>query len=309
MNVAGLPGNAGTVSVIIPCYNHARFLADAIRSVDGNRPVEIVVVDDGSTDESWKIAAGFPRVRRVQQRANRGLAAARNRGLRESHGDFVTFLDADDCLLPGAVDVGAAALESLPGCAMVFGRCVMMGADGQLRPTPEQPRIEHDHHAEFLRRNPIWMPAMAMLRRKAIESAGGFAEGFDAAADYDLYLRLSRAWPVHDHATLVAAYRKHGDNMSGNASRMLRETLAVMRRNRPHDDEQLVLAWRQGWRLWREFYGTQLVEEIRGHIRRWEAFAAILKTMTLARRHPTLGARELFRKVRLELGRQPRSRK
>jgi glycosyltransferase involved in cell wall biosynthesis len=304
MKPPGLSSDSPAVSIVIPCYNHARFLADAIQSTDGNqRPLEIIVVDDGSTDDSWEVAGYFPQVHRLRQ-SNEGLASARNRGLRESHGEFVTFLDADDRLLPGAIDVGAAALESHAGYAMVFGRCLMMGAEGNVLPTADWPRVERDHHSEFLRRNLVWMPGMAMFRREALEWAGGFAFGFDAAADYDLYLRVSRVWPVHDHAELVAAYRQHGGNMSGSATRMLRETRAVMRRNQPHGDERLWPAWHQGWRLWQAFYGSQLVEEIRRHVRRRELRPAVRKTVTLFRHHPALAARELFRKVRREFNRK-----
>lgn len=294
---------AGSVSVLIPCYNHAHFLADAIRSVEaGSRRVEIIVVDDGSVDATWDTAVSFAGVRCVRQ-ANAGLAAARNRALQESAGELVVFLDADDRLLPGAIEIGARALEHHPECGMVFGRCVMMGPDGRFWPTPERERIERDHYVALLRRNVIWMPAMAMFRRSALESTGGFAAGFDAAADYDLYLRLAREWPIHDHAQLVAAYRQHGANMSANATRMLVETDAVMRRNRPGGDERLLAAWRAGRQQWRAFYGTHLVEEIRSHVHAGQWPRALRKALILARWHPRLAAREGLRKARVEFRR------
>ena len=296
----GAAAPAPDVSVVIPCYNHAQFLADAIRSIaPGTRTVEIIVVDDGSEDTSAEVARAFRHVRYVRQ-PNLGLAAARNRGLREARGLFVVFLDADDRLLPGAIETGAAALDSHPFCAMVFGRCVMMAADGTFLPTPALARIETGHHGEFLRHNPIWMPAMAMLRRADVERLGGFASGFDAAADYDLYLRLAAARPVHDHATLVAAYRRHDANMSGSAARMLRDTHAVMSRHRP-DDPRLMPAWRQGQRSWRSFYGTHLVEEIRGHLHRGQVRSAVGKIMTLVRWNPGLALHEIMRKTRLAM--------
>jgi glycosyltransferase involved in cell wall biosynthesis len=293
----------GIVSVVIPCHNQAHFLADAIRSIEaGTRTVEIIVVDDGSTDDTTAIASRFAHVRCVRQ-ANQGVAAARNRGLRDARGEFVVFLDADDRLLPAAIEFGAAALEAHPRCAMVFGRCVMMGKDGEYLPTPPQAQLDRDHDLAFLRTNPVWTPAMAMFRRAALSQLEGFASGFDAAADYDLYLRASAAWPVHDHAELVAAYRRHDSNMSGSALRMLRETHAVMRRNRPEGDARLLSAWRDGCRLWREFYGTHLVEEIRAHRRSGETVVMLRKMLKLAGRHPAMAAREGLTKVRLLIGR------
>lgn len=293
------------VSVVIPCYNQARYLPEAIDSVDaGARSVEVIVVDDGSTDGTAGVAASFAHVRTIRQE-NQGLAAARNTGLAHARGRYVLFLDADDRLLPGAVECGARALDDHPACAMTYGRCVMMGPDGHPWPTPRVPRVDRDHHAALLRQNVIWMPAMAMFRREALAQVGGFARGFDAAADYDLYLRVTRRWPAHDHGVRVAAYRRHAANMSGNASRMLRETLAVMQRHLPSNPE-VAEAWPEGCRAWRDFYGTQLVEEIRAHLRQRETVAALRKTLTLARFHPSRVVRELARKAHLAAVRRRR---
>jgi len=286
------------VSILIPCYNQAAYLGDAIRSIEpGSHAIEVIVIDDGSTDGSSDVAASFVGVGCIRQR-NQGLAAARNAGLDRATGRYVIFLDADDRLLPGAVERGARALDSHPACVMAFGRCVMMGPDGRHWPTSNLPRIDRDHHAALLRRNVIWMPAAAIFRREALIAVGGVAAGFDAAADYDLYLRITRRWLVHDHAEFVAAYRRHAGNMSRDASRMLRETLVVMRRHVP-GDAALLEAWQQGCDRWRGFYGTQLVEEIRAHVRRREIIAAARKVMTLACWHPAGLIREITKKTRL----------
>ena len=106
------------ISVVIPCYNQGRYLEEAVTSaVSGPHRVEVIVVDDGSTDETPQVAARHPGLRYVRQ-DNRGLAAARNRGLAESTGDLVVFLDADDRLMPRGLDTGARALAAHPNCAM-----------------------------------------------------------------------------------------------------------------------------------------------------------------------------------------------
>ncbi|HEX6974462.1 MAG TPA: glycosyltransferase, partial [Vicinamibacterales bacterium] len=233
-----MPAAAPLISVVIPCYNHGHFLRDALESVGTPaRTTEIVVVDDGSTDRTSAIAAEFGAAAAIAvyavRQPNKGLAAARNRGFRESRGRYVVFLDADDRLAPGALDRAASVIDEHPECFFVFGRCVMMSAEGTLLPTPEQKVIARDHYRELLRRNFIWMPAMAMFRREAVELAGGFSSEVNASADYELYLRIARHHPVRDHGQVVAHYRRHDSNMSGNASLMLRETLAVLRSQRP----------------------------------------------------------------------------
>jgi glycosyltransferase involved in cell wall biosynthesis len=279
------------VSIVIPCYNHGAFLAEALASIGtpGAR-TEIVVVDDGSTDSTSDVVATFETAnefRSVRQQ-NAGLAAARNRGLRESRGQFVVFLDADDRLAPGAVDIGTAMLDEHPECAFVFGRCQMMDRDGQLLETPAQPRIVRDHYRELLRRNYIWMPGTVMFRREALERIGGFNPAVNASADYEVYLHIARHHPVHDHARVVAHYRKHDANMSGNAARMLRETLAVMSSQRPflEGDEASLAAYHEGWRNWQEFYGEHLATEIRTAVRDRRLLQAIAKAGILGFYHP-----------------------
>jgi glycosyltransferase involved in cell wall biosynthesis len=279
------------VSVVVPCFNQGRFLREALVSIGTpDVPTEVVVVDDGSTDDTPQVIASFgtPNLFRPVRQPNAGLAAARNRGLRESQGVYVIFLDADDRLAEGAVDLARRVLEKHADCAFAYGRCQMMDRDGTPVPTPRQPCIARDHYRELLRRNHIWMPAMAAFRRAPLQRIGGFNQGFDAAADYEAYLRIARQYPVYDHGQLVAYYRKHDANMSSNAARMLRETLAVMRTQRAFidGDEAALAAYREGCRNWQDHYGTELVNEIRRAARRGRLAEAAAKTLTLARYHP-----------------------
>lgn len=281
---------APVISVVVPCFNHGHFLAEALGSVVTSVPTELIVIDDGSTDSTGDVLATLETahtLRSIHQQ-NAGLASARNRGLRESRGDYVVFLDADDRLAPGALDLGVGLLEEHPECAFVSGRCTMMDRDGTLLTTPVQPRIVRDHYRELLRRNYIWTPANVVFRREAVERAGGFNPAVNAAADYDLYLHIARHHPVHDHGHLVAHYRKHAANMSGNATRMLQETLDVLWRQRPflEGDEASLVAYREGVRLWQDFYGTQLADEIRTDVRNGEWMNALTKAATLAEYHP-----------------------
>src|SRR5215210_7397761 len=126
----GRPGReGGLVSVVIPCYNQAHFLDEAIESVlsQSYTNFEVIVVDDGSTDTTSEVASGHADAGvRLFRQENRGLAGARNRGLAESKGEYVVFLDSDDRLLGEALAVGVRELKSHPGCAFVAGRCTFI---------------------------------------------------------------------------------------------------------------------------------------------------------------------------------------
>jgi glycosyltransferase involved in cell wall biosynthesis len=277
------------ISVVIPCYNQGTFLREALESVRAAtaRAVEVIVVDDGSTDDTAAVAERAPGTICVRQ-ANAGLAAARNRGLEEARGNYVVFLDADDRFVPGGIDIGVSALEAHQECAFVYGRCLMMAADGTPMPTPEQPRVERGHYRELLRHNMIWTPAMALLRRDAVVRAGGFDPSVNASADYKLYLRIARVFPVHDHGQVVAHYRQHGSNMTRNAERMLRESLTVLAAEWPfvRGNGDLEAAYREGWRIWQDFYGTHLVNDIRVHVHDRQWADAVNKAIVLGRLHP-----------------------
>ncbi|HSQ19284.1 MAG TPA: ATP-grasp fold amidoligase family protein [Blastocatellia bacterium] len=210
-------GNKPTVAVIIPVFNQARFLADAIESVMAQtRPAdEIIVVDDGSTDDSSSIAAQFQNVRLIRQ-DNRGLSAARNTGLRNCETSHVVFLDSDDRLLPTAIEAGLACIADKPECAFVYGGYHLISEDGRrIGPDTVNPTDE-DSHLTFLRYNPVSVPSMALFRRDCLVAINGFDETLRRVEDYDLYLRLTQRYPIAGHSVIVAEYRRHGRNMSSN---------------------------------------------------------------------------------------------
>jgi glycosyltransferase involved in cell wall biosynthesis len=229
--------HAASVAVVIPCYNQAHYLGEAIASAlaQTHPAAEIVVVDDGSLDATAEVAVRHGA--RCVRQANRGLPAARNAGLAAAApSEHVVFLDADDRLLPEALAVGVAALAARPDAAFAVGRHRCIDAGGLPLPPPLPPRVEADHYASLVRRCWIVMPATVMYRRAVLEAAGGFDATFRHAEDYELYLRLARRHSLVDHGVEVAEYRQHGDTLSRNAERMLVATLRVLRAHRPGPD-------------------------------------------------------------------------
>ncbi len=292
------------VSIVIPCYNQAGYLPDAIESALGQtyRPVEVVVVDDGSTEPVEETVAGFEGVLYAWQ-PNRGVAAARNAGFRLTRGAYVVFLDADDRLVPDGIRHGLTALGGRPRAAFAVGPCGVIGADGRPAAFRQARPIVGPVYRELLANNFIWMPAQVMFRRDAVAGSGGFDSRLDACADYDLYLRLARVSPVACHRNVVAEYRCHDGNMSHDGALMLRHALAALDRQWPHvkADPRCKGAYRAGRRHCQEFYGDRLVEQIRSAVRglrsgKWNS-QLLRSVVTLLRYHPAGFVRHLGRKL------------
>jgi glycosyltransferase involved in cell wall biosynthesis len=245
------------VSVIIPCHNHANFLGEAIESVLRQtwRPVEILVVDDGSTDHTGEVVARYPSVIGIKQ-DRRGPAAARNAGLQASRGRYVQFLDADDLLLPAALEIGIAELEEHLEWAFVSGAFRYVDKHGRAISGPVVASSTDGAFATLLRDNYIAMPAMVLFRRNIFERVGGFDVSLPPCEDWDLYLRIAREYPIGQHRQLVAHYRRHDGNTSRNAGLMFTASHRMMARHRPYlgRDPHLRAAYRAGLRLCSAYY-------------------------------------------------------
>lgn len=254
------------VSVVIPCYNQAHFLDEAIESVlaQSHPAKEVVVIDDGSTDTTAQVAERRP-VRYIHQR-NRGLAEARNRGIRESQGELLVFLDADDRLLPDALTAGVAALRSHPECAFVFGGYRLFAFDGSPLPMQAAPPEDEGSYLTLLVHNHIGCGSTVMYRRDVFARVGGFDARFNPAEDYEHFLRIARQFPIHRHPQIVAEYRTYATSMSGDSPRMLRAIERVLRAQQPHlgGQEHYHRAWLEGIRGNRAYYIDRMKEQLKG---------------------------------------------
>jgi glycosyltransferase involved in cell wall biosynthesis/SAM-dependent methyltransferase len=297
---AARPAGTATVGVVITTYDHARFLEDALASVHRQtRPCDaIVVVDDGSNDDPAAAVAPFPDVRLIRQE-NRGLAAARNRGLAALDTTYVVFLDADDRLAPQAIERGLACFGRAPECGFVYGGHRYIDAEGceigeRFEPPGDEPYLQ------LLRGNFIAMHGTVMYRRERLLEAGGFDETLRRCEDYDVYLRMARRFPVAGYADLVAEYRLHGANMSGDHTSMLRSALAVHARHTPSAaDTRARAAWREGRRGWRHVYAQEMAATRYRHRQRGGSLLRSLPALLdTARARPSLAWHEAFRGVR-----------
>ncbi|ANE49633.1 glycosyltransferase [Flavisolibacter tropicus] len=241
------------ISVVITCYNHGKYLTEAIRSIDKqhNVNVEIVVVDDGSTDNTKAIAESFPHVKYVYQE-NKGLSAARNTGIKNSTGTYLLFLDADDWLLDESLATNLKYLKEDQHYAFVSG--TYQYAFEKTNQVFDIIRdVKGNHYEQFLRSNYIGMHGAVMYRRWAFDFYQ-FDTTLKASEDYDMFLHLARKFPVFHHTRPMAAYRIHGNNMSGNIPMMLEYTLKVVKRQMPYlrsdNEKSAILKGIKGWKSW-----------------------------------------------------------
>lgn len=223
-----MAGAAGSVSVVVPAFQAARFLPEAIGSIRvQSHPVdEVVIVDDGSTDGTLavarELAASWPAVRVLLQ-ANGGPSAARNAGLAVATGDLVTFLDADDRMVSERIAVQVGYLREHPEIDIVFGQ-----KRDELEPGATAPVSHADRHP---RARPDYVVSM-MVRRDALERVGGFDPGRRLSEEYEWLSRARAAgcrFAVIDH--VLVRRRLHGDNLTQEvpAESMRRDLLSIMR--------------------------------------------------------------------------------
>jgi glycosyltransferase involved in cell wall biosynthesis len=290
------------VSVVIPCYNAARFVRETIDSVlaQGYSNVEIIVVDDGSTDQSVKIATDYRDVRCIRQR-NAGVAAARNTGLLNSRGEYIVFLDADDRLLPGSLEASLNCLMSELDCAFAFGDVRSIDANGF--PLPHRSSCPHkgkDHYLSLLYHCYIWTPGAVMYRRSVLNAVSGFDTRVAAAADLELNLRLTRTYAACYNGATVLEYRMYPGNMNSNFALMLQATVTVLRwqkrwihQNQPHMD-----ALRHGIRFFQNYYGNLLMTQIAQNLCRWQNWRVTWTGMLVLLRYaPFVPLKRGYRKI------------
>jgi glycosyltransferase involved in cell wall biosynthesis len=193
-----------------------------------------------------------------------GLAAARNSGIDVSRGDYLAFLDADDRFLPDALTSGLKCIAQYPECAFVWGRYKICNEIGEVWQPPVPPPEQGDAYAMLLRGNHIAMHATVLYRRDPLKLVGGFDTQLRACEDYDLYLRIARRFPIARHESVIAEYRKHGNNMSADSPMMLATVLRVLESQRDYVEGHALYtaAFTSGTRFWKRFYGARSLTKI-----------------------------------------------
>lgn len=219
------------VTVVIPAYNYERYVSEAVMSClaqDYEGPIEVLVIDDGSTDGTEAVLRGFGERIRCHRKENAGLSAARNTGMELASYDWVVFLDADDVLEPGAIRRMVGALSCQEGLVVVGTLGRMIDGDGVLisADTEGDARLEAFTPADFVQRNRF--PPIVLADRRVLLSVGGFDPELKASEDRDMWIRAGTAGRVVRLNERLHLKRDHGGNMSRQATRQTASILRVV---------------------------------------------------------------------------------
>ena len=204
------------VSVIIPTYNRAWILREALDSVQAQtfKNIEVIVVDDGSSDDTLGLLEDYGNsIQRLQQK-NQGVSAARNRGIAAARGTYVAFLDSDDLWLPDKLAVQIAFFQSNPQALICQTEEIWIRKGRRVNP-----KKRHQKPSGMIFEPSLELclvsPSAVMLKRSLVDEIGGFDENLPACEDYDLWLRISCKYPVHlIDQPLIIKRGGHADQLS-----------------------------------------------------------------------------------------------
>lgn len=220
------------VSVIIPTYNFGRFVAAAVESALNQTftDLEVIVVDDGSTDDTREVLRPFGERISYLYQENQGVCAARNRGIREARGEFVAFLDSDDEWLPHKLARQVPVLEAAREVGLVHSNALIVDEEGETRVAFEgvdEEVLSRGLARHLLFGNCVICPTV-VVRRRCLERVGPFDASLPGCEDWDMWHRIARVSEVAYIGEPLAKYRRHALSASEDADHMLEISLKVL---------------------------------------------------------------------------------
>jgi glycosyltransferase involved in cell wall biosynthesis len=225
--------SVGIISIILPCFNAEVHVARGVASVleQTYRNLELIAVNDGSTDSTTSILSSIadPRLKVISQ-PNRGVSAARNRGLAEATGEFVAFLDADDTWRADCLERLHAALVRVPEAVVAYCGWQNLGLPGGRGEPYIPPDYEVDRKWEYLLQACPWPIHAALARKEAVDVSGGFDERFPTSEDHALWLRVACFSPIIRVPEVLSYYHFHsGTHATENKLRLARNQWFVQK--------------------------------------------------------------------------------
>ncbi|MBD3422271.1 MAG: glycosyltransferase [Chitinivibrionales bacterium] len=234
------------LSIVIPVYNGEAYIADCLASVCQQTVTdyEVIIVDDGSTDNSLDIIKKAALKKRIYRQRNKDVSAARNRGISHAMGEYIALLDHDDVWVPNKLERQIEALHTDRSVDLVFTDIVKFFPSGKESyggtKTEVARAITPANAFEMLLQKNVLMPSAVMFKKSSFYAAGGFDERFKTCGDYELWLRMA-SYGMHFHFidAPLTRYRYHGENNCRRTARMHRDRVKAVRKTfmLPHLDE------------------------------------------------------------------------
>ena len=220
------------VSVYIPCYNYGRFLPQAVESIlaQGYSEWELIIIDDGSRDETRsiaeKFAAEYPdKIRVVRNERPRGLQYAANRAIEMARGVYIMRLDADDYLDENALLVMVTYLDQHPSVGLVYPNYTYIDEEGRILGIESRKKVGKEVQLLDLPAH----GACSMIRKSVLKSIGGYSERYDAQDGYELWLKVLNRYEIRNVSTPLFFYRRHDSSLSHNEERILNARQRIKR--------------------------------------------------------------------------------
>lgn len=226
------------ISVVITCYNIRNYVSDAIRSVQAQsyNKLEILVVDDGSTDGTGEVVASFEAVRYLRQE-NGGPSSARNTGIANSKGNVIAFLDGDDIWESDKLMRQVDALVLSPAAGMVFSDFSTFDTSSVIAASKNKSLFKHLEPIQYkylVSRNNFIYPSTVIVRKECFERCGVFDETLCGPEDWEMWLRIARYFAVVGVNAPLAWIRQHPTNISSNVSAMLDNERRAIHKQLPY---------------------------------------------------------------------------
>ncbi|MEJ5059838.1 MULTISPECIES: glycosyltransferase family 2 protein [unclassified Pseudomonas] len=206
------------VSIVAPCYNAEKYLEEAIQSIFGQKypNFEVIIVDDGSTDNSIALLKQLQKTYDFQlySQPNQGVSAALNHGLRYAKGEYVSTPDLDDIMLPDSLRIRVDYLNQRPNVGCVGALIIYMDSDGKTTKQQKRDKIRTYNFDQILHKAVVIGAPVALYRMSAMRSAGFYAPHL-RVQDFQMTLRIARlGYEIHELPVCVTRYRRHPNNLS-----------------------------------------------------------------------------------------------
>ncbi|HJP03553.1 MAG: hypothetical protein CL799_01115 [Chromatiales bacterium] len=274
--------SAPTISVVIPAYNAETYIVETVESVLAQTAdlLEVIVVNDGSTDRTEELLQGFGDRITLLSQENSGVARARNAGLEVARGEYIAFLDSDDAWLPEKTAKQLEVMQRYPDIAALGSDCIEVDSDGQVIGkvvseaygnsfwiSHEPLLIDRSDISDNLMRNALGSPSGLLVRRACLEEVQRFDETlFNGSEDWDLFIRLALKYKTAVYADQLFRYRKTGEGLSApkNAERLLKTDLMVL------DKIFRSLNVQVSWWQRRKAYGNRYFRNSQAFVENWQ---------------------------------------